>query len=492
MIFRIIRKELKYLFWAIMIFPFIFGPIYLFGGKYVGALEAKYDLWKGHYELRYIGFQINFVVQVRTKVLNAYGIAYRRAAGHRINIFIRDRVAAYNRAMEASIRENLGLCVDCLLFMKSENECKDKPNGPLLLMETLIPKDLGENLYTIGDCFESFNADVDGDKIKEKICMRYLNYKISDDIHTYVSLIVDLFKNKKQVLRQELDRKFFFEERFIDLMDVNGDGKMELITKVRFSPDCSGCEDYRVYTFNKDRFALTLNLFNIKPDNPHLMILLGMLSGLEDMILKDHREKSKSQHPCEIWNSRVSSDPWAVDVDYDGQPEVVILLMPGSDGDFFNDKIHYLLIAKFTKTGELKSYKIHRIDFECCLRYWSVDVLGFLETCDKHKHLLINYVYPGNSLLNPALKIFDIHWPHVNNIGEFTGFYENKIASRIRDINGNGNAEIIYIEDTFWPHGKSHMYIMPIYGIAEYREGRYVNANEKFKKDIERLNDFNN
>ena len=116
--------------------------------------------------------------------------------------------------------------------MRAKNECNDNPNGPLMLMETSKPEDLEKNLYTIGDCSKSLNADVDGDNIQEKICVRSLQFKEYDDTDIYVSLILDLFKNKKQVLRQELNRGFFFDERFVELKDINRDGKSELITKV--------------------------------------------------------------------------------------------------------------------------------------------------------------------------------------------------------------------------------------------------------------------
>ena len=172
-----------------------------------------------------------------------------------------------------------------------------------------------------------------------------------------------------------------------------------------------------------------------------------------------------------------------VDLDHDGQPEVVLLVMPGYDDDFFNEKVHYLFLLKYTKTGKLKSYKIHTVEFECCLWSWGVDVLGFLGTQDKHTHLLINYSYPGNSTQSPILKIFDMQWSDVNKIGEFGGFYEHEIAGRIKDIDDNGNSEIIYVEDTYWPPGKSHAYIIPIYSIAEYRDDRYVEVNDKFRKE---------
>jgi len=58
-----IKKVLKYLFWIGIIFSAFFSPIYFFGGKYIGILEAKYDIWQGHYEIRYGGLQFFEVTQ---------------------------------------------------------------------------------------------------------------------------------------------------------------------------------------------------------------------------------------------------------------------------------------------------------------------------------------------------------------------------------------------------------------------------------------------
>ena len=137
--------------------------------------------------------------------------------------------------------------------------------------------------------------------------------------------------------------------------------------------------------------------------------------------------------------------------------------------------IPILFLAKFTKSGKLAGYNLHKIDLECCDAF--VDVLGFLRTHDKHTHLLINYAYTGNSSASPVLNIFDVKWTNVKKVGEFSGFYEHAIAERLRDLDGDGNTEIIYLEDTYWPSGKSHAYIIPIYSIAEYQDGRYVEAN---------------
>ncbi len=368
-----------------------------------------------------------------------------------------------------------------------QKEQRKSPEGPEIIMQTLKPEDDQGVYYSIGDCFQTVSVDVDGDKKKEKICLRYLKYKEYEDIYTYVSLIVDLFKNKKQALRQELDRGFFFEERFVSFKDIDSDGRADLITKGRFSPNCAGCSSYRIYLFKEDRFELALNLFNIDPDNPSLKNVLPKLSDLDDLILTEFKKRTKNENPCGFYEGCVRSDPWAVDLDHDGEPEVVLLVMSGYD-DFLNDKVHYLFMAEFTKTGKIKNYKIQGIDFECCYWSWGVDVLGFLGTQNKRIHLLINYAYTGNSIQSPVLKIYDMQWASVNKIGEFAGFYEYAIVERLRDIDGDGNTEIIYVNDAYWPPGKSHAYIIPIYGIAEYQNGRYVEANEKFKSTLDRLN----
>jgi hypothetical protein len=355
-------------------------------------------------------------------------------------------------------------------------------------MQTLKPEDDQGAYYSIGDCFLTVSVDVDGDKNKEKICLRYLQYKEYEDIYTYVSLIVDLFKSKKQVLRQELEREFFFEERFVGFKDIDLDEKAELITKVRFSPNCAGCSSYRIYLFKEDRFELALNLFNIDPDNPYLKNLLGKQPSFEEMILIEYRKRTKVENPCGIYKGCVRSDPWVVDSDHDGQPEIVFLVRSPEGTDSDKDKHYNLFIAKITKAGKLMSYKYHVIHYECYAFACGFDVLGFLETHDKHTHLLINYAYTGNSPTVPVLNIFDIQPNHIKNIGKLGGFYEHVIAERLQDIDGDGTTEIIYVEDIYWPPGKSHAYIIPIFGIAEYRDGSYVDTDEKFKSTFDRLN----
>ena len=358
--------------------------------------------------------------------------------------------------------------------------------GLKILMHTLDPEDEQVVYYSMGDCFLTVSVDVDGDKKKEKVCLRYLKYKEYDLAYIYVSLVLDIFKDKKHILRQELDRGFFFEERFVVFKDIDLDGKVELITEVRFSPDCSGCSSYRIYTFSDDRFEHTLNLFNIEPKNLSLKSILGKISTFKEMIQKDYREKTKNEYPCGIWESCIISSPWMVDSDHDGLPEVVLLAKSPYDATCDRDKTHYLFLAKFTKSGKLISYNLHPIKLGYCDAF--VDVLGFLETNDKNIHLLINWALGGTSSAYPLLNIFNVQWNNINKIGEFCGFYERVIAGRLKDLNGDGNTEIIYVGESYVPPGAANVDVIIFYDIAEYQNGRYVEANKKFKKIRDQIN----
>jgi len=177
--------------------------------------------------------------------------------------------------------------------------------GPEIFMHTLTSEDDQEGYYSIGNCFLKASVDVDGDNKEEKVCLRYLQHKEYNDRYTYVSLIVDLFKSKKQVLRQELDREFFFDERFVSFKDINSDGKTDLITKVRLSPNCAGCRSYRVYMFKEGRFELAVNLFNIDPNHPSLINVLAKLPDFEEIILTELKKSTKTDCPCGIYESCV-------------------------------------------------------------------------------------------------------------------------------------------------------------------------------------------
>jgi len=67
-----------------------------------------------------------------------------------------------------------------------QKEQRKSPEGPEIIMQTLKPEDDQGVYYSVGECFLTVSVDVDGDKKKEKICLRYLKYKEYEDIYTFL------------------------------------------------------------------------------------------------------------------------------------------------------------------------------------------------------------------------------------------------------------------------------------------------------------------
>jgi len=110
MLLKLIGKTLRFLFWIAIILSVIFTLIFFFGAKQVGVLEAKYDLWRGRYEIH--GYGLIIGVPSEVEILNAYGIEYRHVAGCVVNDFIIDSVANYNMVMKAAIKKDLNYDID--------------------------------------------------------------------------------------------------------------------------------------------------------------------------------------------------------------------------------------------------------------------------------------------------------------------------------------------------------------------------------------------
>jgi len=110
MVLRSIIKAFRYLFWISIIFSVIFMLIFFFGGKQVGVLEAKYDLWRGRYEIH--GYGLIYGVPLNVEILNAHGIEYKHVAGCVVNDYIIVSVANYNLVMKAAIKKDLDYDID--------------------------------------------------------------------------------------------------------------------------------------------------------------------------------------------------------------------------------------------------------------------------------------------------------------------------------------------------------------------------------------------
>lgn len=111
-VFRLIGKILRYLFWMSIILSVVYVLIFFFGAEQVGILDAKYDLWRGRYEIH--GYGLLWGEPPQVEILKAYGIKYRHVAGCMVNDFILDSVSSYNSVMKVAIKDDLGFDVDKL------------------------------------------------------------------------------------------------------------------------------------------------------------------------------------------------------------------------------------------------------------------------------------------------------------------------------------------------------------------------------------------
>jgi len=108
------RKLLRWLLFSACVLSILLALIYLFGGRYVGALHARFDIWQGNYEIH--GYGLRLGISYKVKMLADHGIVYRQVAGCMVNIFIMKSTAAYNAVMKRAIKQNIGLDVDNLIF----------------------------------------------------------------------------------------------------------------------------------------------------------------------------------------------------------------------------------------------------------------------------------------------------------------------------------------------------------------------------------------
>jgi hypothetical protein len=226
------------------------------------------------------------------------------------------------------------------------------------------------------------------------------------------------------------------------------------------------------------RFELQATLFGINIDHPSLKKILQDLPDNEKIIVSCLKEKTKDDQPCGVYGECTISSPWIVDTDQNGQLEIVMLVEPPR-GDFGSKaKNSYLFFSEYSADAK----NPQRTLISLPLKHYPIKkFLGFLETRDKRTHLLINIADIGTTSAFPILNTFDIRWPKIKKIGEFFGFYEHVISDRLRDLDGDGNTEIISVGESYVPPGAAYADIVLLYNVAEYRHGTYVENNAKFE-----------
>ena len=481
-------KILRFAFVSCAILSLLFVVLYFFCGRQIGRLEAEYDLWRGRYEIH--GYGLVFGVPLKIAALKSYGVEYRQVAGCVVNDFIIESVAAYNATMKKAIKRDLDIDIDWPAFSKvkmeaiadlqekNSEEQQKRSVGSTPHVYTITLDMTEDSSNDIGDCFLNAVVELDGDPAREDVCLRYLTSESKGNNPPGISLVVDLSKGKNAILRQIIDRGVFFDEGFVSFKDMDNDGRAEMITRVRFSPDCSGCGAKRIYELKDYHFTLQATLFGININHPSLKKILRDLPDNDKKIISCLKEKTKDDQPCGVYGECTISAPWILDTNQNGQLEIVMLVEPPR-GDFGSSaKNSYLFFSEYSADGENLQRKLISLPLE---HYPIKKLLGFIETRDKRIHLLINIAGMGTTSAFPILNVFDIRWPKLKKIGEFFGFYEHVISDRLRDLDGDGNTEIISVGESYVPPGAAYADIVLLYDVAEYRDGKYIKNNTKFE-----------
>ena len=339
----------------------------------------------------------------------------------------------------------------------------------------------------IGKCIAWFEVDIDQDNIQEIICPRLAIFE-NDNAYCH-SLVIDIFtKDKKWVLRQKFDRGdiFYGMETFFDIVDLNNDNIPELITKLQVGPDCPGCESYRIYSYKMGQFKEALSVFNVSPYV--VKSVIENLAAIHEYTIS-YCKRASNKETRRYWNTFIEDydfDLWLLDSNNDGKLEILQLIEPLTD-DCLTDSQYLLLIMELSQKGSVFTSSFLSVDMQDSFR--SADIIGLLKQ-NNEINLFVNGNYAGTSFAFPILHIFKVNGNNLTKINEFYGFYYHNLSQRFKDLDQDGDIEIIYIDNVIWPSSAPHCDSIPIFGIAEFskKNGKYLEADEKFQADLRRLN----
>ncbi len=341
-----------------------------------------------------------------------------------------------------------------------------------------------------GECSRAVRADFDGDGSAEKLCASEVwiqNRLCRTPTHR---LQVDLYKGQRWLLHQQLNPGVFWAERFHLVKDLDGDGRAELVTRLELSPDCSGCTAYCIYVFDGEGFFEALNLFGVSPHSPQVARVLRDYSEIQTHIESRCRAASKRGNPGGGGDDPAACAPgatWLLDSDGDGRVEIVQLLDPPAGDYLLESKWYRLLVMELGRTPAATPHRFHPLEMEGGWGY--VRLLGFLKTRSGRVNALINFAHPGTSTAYPILRVFEIRGLGLKQVGELYGFYEHAVPDRLRDVDQDGNTEIIHVASDYWLPGKSHAEVVLNYEIMTYTGGKYVPAGPEINVMVDMRDD---
>ena len=323
------------------------------------------------------------------------------------------------------------------LFASFEEEEK-KPDPPLggraSLFTTNFYSALPDGVVReIGDCVHSLTADVDGNGRRERVCVRVAVYKTQEGQALYDSLIVDIFKSGDWILRQELDRGLFREERFQLLRDLDMDGRAELVTMLSSVSGGSGGDACRIYKFDGYAFVEAMHVFGLPPQDASVAFFLRHLPEVQADISARYIEKTGTEDLCTDPGDEgdcFAGSPWLLDSNGDGRLELVQLLEPPGGADESKSGAFSLFVKEFRRRGTEGRSRFHSIGPGSGNS--QTGTILFHRSSEGRVLLLASFANPGALAAAGAMASFELSGTGVKKAAGFGGFPIPEKSERMR------------------------------------------------------------
>jgi hypothetical protein len=333
-------------------------------------------------------------------------------------------------------------------FAEEENE-PDPPWGERTPLFTTNFYDALPDGVTreIGECVRTLFADVDCDGRRERVCVRVAAYGNKAGQALYDSLIVDIFKNGDWLLRQELDRGLFREERFHLFRDLDMDGRAELVTLLSSGSERSGGETWRIYKFDGYAFVEAMHVFGLPPQDASVAFFLRHLPEVQADISARYIEETGSDDLCGDPGEEgdcFAGSPWLLDSNADGRLELVQLLEPPGSGDASKSVPFRLFVKEFRRRGTEGRSRFHSIG--AATGGSKAGTILFHRSNDGRVMLLASFTNPGALAASGTMAAFELSGTGIKKAAGFGDFPIPEKSERLRLAHTEDLLETRYVK----------------------------------------------